>query len=309
MANHVKLLRRIIGEDINLVVEFAPAALPVQADINMLEQVVMNLVVNARDAMPRGGRLSLSTRQTALDEVAASRAGCPPGPYALLEVRDTGVGIPPAVLARIFEPFFTTKPAGKGTGLGLSTVQAILQQHRGGVLVSSETGRGTEFVVLLPLAQDPAPESGQPAAGCVSNNSGHNATLLVVEDDESVRTIIEHTLRRAGYRTLLARNGAEGLERLASPATIDAVLSDVVMPGGLSGTQLAAEAARRRPGMPVLLMSGFARDLGETDTRILQKPFTMAELLDVVHQTLAGRPGTGNVQRPSGVPGGESRNS
>ena len=289
VANHVKLLRRIIGEDINLTVELAPGPLPVLADVNMIEQVAMNLVVNARDAMTRGGALTLTTRRTTLDEAAAAHAACPPGTYASLVVRDTGPGIPPEIRARIFEPFFTTKAAGKGTGLGLSTVLGIVQQHHGGIAIDSAPGQGATFTTHFPLV---APGPSEPTTGTATapGTATTPATILVVEDDDAVRAIIDHSLRLRHYRVCTARSVTEGLtvlERADPP--IDLVLSDVVMPGGLSGPQLAEQAALRWPGVPVILMSGYARELEQTGTRMLQKPFTIAQLLAYVQEGLAQR--------------------
>ena len=290
VTNHVKLLRRIIGEDVNLTLEFTPSALPLQADVNMLEQVVMNLAVNARDAMPRGGVLTLTTRRIVLAAAAAAHCGCPPGTYAALLVRDTGEGISAELQQRIFEPFFTTKAAGKGTGLGLSTVLAIVQQHQGGITVASEGGHGAEFAIYFPLAS----ETGGLATGARNDEAPRparqTATILVVEDDDSVRVIIEHALRIYGYRPLCVRSAAEALARLTGEGPpIDAVLTDVVMPGGMSGGQLSEEIARRWPSLPVLLMSGYAKELDRTDARILQKPFTIAQLLATVQEALAPR--------------------
>ncbi|MBK8478415.1 MAG: PAS domain S-box protein [Opitutaceae bacterium] len=296
VTNHVKLLRRIIGEDINLTVELAPGPLPVLADGNMIEQVAMNLVVNARDAMPRGGSLTLTTRRTTLDAVAAARAACSPGEYVSLVVRDTGAGIPPEIRSRIFEPFFTTKPAGKGTGLGLATVLGIVQQHQGGITLASEAGRGTEFTIHLPLASGAA--AAPVAVGPTASTAAAPATVLVVEDDDAVRAIVEHTLRRRHYRVHTASSVAEGLVHLerAEPR-IDLVLSDVVMPGGIGGPQLAEQVAIRWPSVPVLLMSGYARELEDTGTPILQKPFSTTQLLAFVQEGLARRP---NIPPPRG---------
>jgi CheY-like chemotaxis protein len=249
----------------------------------------MNLVVNARDAMPRGGTLTLGTRRAVLDAATAARAACPPGTYAGLLVHDTGTGIPPEIRQRIFEPFFTTKASGKGTGLGLSTVLGIVQQHHGGIVMESEPDQGTSFTIYLPLApvetDAPATVATQPADPVATP-----ATILVVEDDDSVRTIVDHTLRLHRYHVAAVRSAAEGLARLAQDGPpIDLVLSDVVMPGGISGAQLAEEVAIRWPGLPVILMSGFARELEQSERRILQKPFSIAQLLSYVQEGLAQR--------------------
>ena len=285
VADHVKLLRRIIGENIELAVEPAPEPLPILADINMVEQIAMNLVVNARDAMPRGGTLTLRTGRATLDETAAARCLCSPGDYATLLVQDTGTGIAAELRQRIFEPFFTTKPTGQGTGLGLSTVLAIVQQHRGGLALESEVGRGTSFHVYLPLAA----AAGAPApALSLALGASRPAVVLVVEDDAAVRTIIDRTLKKAGYRVLLATSGTEGLALLGQEAAaVDLVLSDVVMPGGVDGAELAERVAARWPRLPVLLMSGYVKDVETAARPMLQKPFSTAQLLAFVQNGLA----------------------
>lgn len=289
VADHVKLLRRIIGEDVELVLELATESLPIVADVNMVEQIAMNLVVNARDAMPRGGTLTLRTTRVLLDETAAARCACPPGTYASLIVRDTGCGIPAEIRQRIFEPFFTTKPSGQGTGLGLSTVLGIVQQHRGGLAVVSDEGRGSEFIIYLPLSTGPAVAAAAPPSASAVH-AATAATILVVEDDTAVRTIIDRTLEKAGYRVFLAASAAEGLEQLARcAAQIDLVLSDVVMPGGVDGAQLAGEIALRWPTIPVLLMSGYAKGLEGTGVHVLAKPFSTAQLLAFIQEGLARR--------------------
>ena len=289
VSEHAKLLRRLIGENIALVLEPSTTPLPIVADINMVEQVAMNLVVNARDAMPRGGTLTLRTAHATLDPAEAARSGCPSGEYAALLVRDTGCGIPAAIRQRIFEPFFTTKEAGHGTGLGLSTVLGIVQQHRGGIALESSEGVGTQFSIYLPL--DPCPEpTSAPAAAAPATPAPEPApaSILIVEDDAAVRAIVQRTLQLSGYHVLLATCGAEGLAQLESHADgIDLVLSDIVMPGEPDGAQLAEIAADRWPSIPVQLMSGYSKDLGRPETRILRKPFTASQLLAFVREGLA----------------------
>ncbi len=292
VSEHAKLLRRLIGENIALQLELATVPLPIVADVNMVEQVAMNLVVNARDSMPRGGTLVLRTARVTLAGTEAVRASCPPGAYAALFVRDTGCGIPAADRQRIFEPFFTTKPAGQGTGLGLSTVLGIIQQHHGGIALESEEGRGSQFAIYLPLATAFAAAPAPPGPGAQAEiHPVAPTTILVVEDDDSVRTIIDRTLSKAGYRVLLATCAAEGLEQLEHCAEhIDLVLSDIVMPGEIDGAQLAEIAATRWPTSPVLLMSGYAKDLDHIAATILRKPFTTAQLLGYIHDGLAAHP-------------------
>ena len=292
VAEHAKLLRRLIGENVELVLELATEPLPIVADVNMVEQVAMNLVVNSRDAMPRGGTLTLRTARATLDSAAAAAHLCPPGDYAALVVRDTGCGIPAAHRPHIFEPFYTTKPSGQGTGLGLSTVLGIVQQHHGGIALESEEGRGTQFSIYLPLASAPAETApaAPPHATAAASPAAKPATLLVVEDDDTVRNIIERTLDKSGYRILLATCGTEGIAQLERHADrIDLVLSDVVMPGEIDGLQLAEIVAARWPALPVLLMSGYAKNLDHAGMRILAKPFTTARLLAYIQEGLATR--------------------
>jgi two-component system, cell cycle sensor histidine kinase and response regulator CckA len=294
VTNYVKLLHRVIGENIELQTAPAAEALPVLADPNMLEQVIMNLAINARDAMPEGGRLVFATGRVALDAAAAGRYGCAPGDYGELRVRDSGVGMRPEVQARIFEPFFTTKERGKGTGLGLSTVLAIVQQHGGGIAVQSEPRRGTEFSVCLPLATGPeearVPALAEPVAGAEKPRSG---TVLVVEDDEAVRGTVTMALEAVGYRVVAAHTAAAALAVLAqSGSVIDLLLTDVVMPGGLSGVQLARRATAEHPRLPIVLMSGYSREIEQAGGRLLPhmqllpKPFTIEQLLGAVEAGL-----------------------
>ncbi len=286
IGHHLKLLRRIIGEDIDLAVEFAAGPLPIVADANMIEQVAMNLVVNARDAMPGGGALVVRTLLTELDDRTAPANACPPGTYASLVVADTGTGIPESVRPHIFEPFFTTKPSGHGTGLGLATVLGIVQQHRGGILVRSTEGKGTEFTVHLPLQRSAtaAPPTETPAPAPPTRPS---ASLLVVEDDVSVAGVVAHTLRKAGYSVRIIGSAAEAMLFLANDTVpLDLVVSDVVMPGGISGVEFAARLAVLRPGLRVALMSGYSKELEHGGTKVLQKPFTTTQLLDFVHAAL-----------------------
>jgi PAS domain S-box-containing protein len=292
VGNLVKLLRRVIGEHINLNLEFAPTPLPVLVDVNMIEQVLMNLAVNARDAMPRGGLLTIRTHTGTLAEPEAARLGCRPGPYAVLRVRDNGSGIPPEIQPKIFDPFFTTKETGKGTGLGLSTVLAILQQHEGGIAFTSEPDKGTEFTAYLPLAGAPSGLADPDAAKAAVAAVGRKATILLVEDEEGVRRTAARVLRVHGLTVEEARSGREALERLPSLAgRIDLVLSDIVMPGGVDGLALAREIARRWPELPVVLMTGYTRDTEQVDRPLLHKPFTIDSLMEAVRSALSSAPG------------------
>jgi nitrogen-specific signal transduction histidine kinase len=284
------ILRRVIGEDVDLVLEVDPAAGTVRADPGQLEQVILNLAVNARDAMPQGGRLVLETANVELDETyARQHADARPGAHVLLAVSDTGTGMDAATQARLFEPFFTTKPLGKGTGLGLSTVYGIVRQSEGHVAVYSELGHGTSFKVYLPrvdAAPDPTPVAG-PAAP-----TGGTETVLLVEDEEGLRELAREILEMQHYTVIEAATPGEALARLERhPDPIHLLVTDVIMPQ-MSGRQLAAQVTRRRPEVRVLYMSGYTDDAivhhGVLDpgTPFLQKPFTPASLARKVREIL-----------------------
>jgi PAS domain S-box-containing protein len=287
VAELEKMLRRVIGEDIRLEQSLADGLWPTMADPAQLEQVIMNLVLNARDAMPAGGRLVLSTAN--LEE--GPGAAVPPGAYVVLTVSDSGSGFDETTRARMFEPFFTTKPLGKGTGLGLSTVYGIVSQSGGHVQVESEPGRGATFRVLLPRAPVvERPEAALPATAGPSSRG--TETVLVVEDERAVRDVARRILEAAGYRVLTAEGGEAALRLCREHAGgIDLLLSDVVMPQ-MGGPECAAEAERLRPGLRVLFMSGYADDaiahqgVLQPGTRLVQKPFSAAELTRQVRAAL-----------------------
>ncbi len=277
VADMEKLLRRLIGEDVELLTELDPAAGRILADPGQLEQVLMNLAVNARDAMPQGGRLVVRTAAAQLEPACAGALGLRPGRYARLAVSDSGTGMDEQVRARLFEPFFTTKEPGKGTGLGLSTVYGIVSQFGGAIQVESAPGRGSEFIIYLP--QEERPAEG-PEGRLHEGLPGGRETVLLVEDEDTVRAVARDTLRRCGYAVLEARDGAEALALAAShPSAIQLVIADVVMPG-MSGPDLVARLSRERPGIRVLYVSGHPEPellpAGALDpsTPLLQKPFT-----------------------------------
>jgi len=294
-----RMLRRLIEENVSIEVTLAPGAVRVTADPGQVEQVVLNLAVNARDAMPHGGVVEIVTSVASVPP--EPRSGWPyyvvAGEYVRLEVCDSGVGMEPHVLQHLFEPFFTTKPAGKGTGLGLSTVYGIVKQSGGYVWAETEPGAGSRFTVLLPRADADA-EAAAPAAGEASPAAaaGAGATVLLVEDEELVRALARRVLARAGYRVLEAGGGHEALEVAAAHAgDIDLLLTDVVMPGG-GGPHLARAMARVRPSTRVLFMSGYPGDAIThhglpLDVDLLAKPFAPATLLHRVADALAGRGG------------------
>jgi two-component system, cell cycle sensor histidine kinase and response regulator CckA len=274
------MLRRLLGP-VSLEIQLTAERAVVEADLSMLEQVIMNLALNARDAMPGGGKLTVSTACLTLDRAAATAPEAYPGRFVTLTVSDTGSGIAPDVLPRIFEPFFTTKEVGKGSGLGLATVFSVAQQHRGWIQVSSELRRGTRFDVYLPAstAEPPSPGARPPAA------LGGHETILVVEDEPGVRRVAEEALRRKGYRVLSARSGVEALRVWDEHgADIDLLFTDLVMPDGVGGQQLAATLRGRRPDLPVVFTSGYSNDFAGGGTALregrnfLQKPYTLTSL-------------------------------
>jgi signal transduction histidine kinase len=277
-------LRRLLGQGIELVVATAAPA-PVMADPGQLEQVVVSLVTNARDAMPGGGRLTLQTAGVEADEALARRhAGLQPGSYAVLTVRDTGSGMDGRTQARIFEPFFTTKDQGRGTGLGLAMVYGIVRQSGGGIGVDSAPGRGTTFSIYLPLAEAGAGRAPDvPGAGTVVSGA---ATILLVEDDDDVRALTRETLGGDGYRVLEAPD-AEAALRVAARGgeAIHLLLTDVVLPG-LNGPQLAERFAALRPDARVLFVSGYTDQTLEPGAAFLMKPFEPEVLLRKVREVL-----------------------
>jgi signal transduction histidine kinase len=293
LANLSRMLVRVLGEDIELKILPGGPLGVVKADPGQIEQVVMNLVVNARDAMPRGGKLTIATSNVDLDEeYARGHLGVIPGPYVLLSVSDTGVGMNKATQTRIFEPFFTTKERGKGTGLGLSTVFGIVKQSGGNILVYSEPNFGATFKIYLPQASGAAAAVSSQKPALATRGS---ETILLVEDEDQVRSVADGILRRSGYHVLEARSPAEALFICEQhPARIDLLLSDVVMPG-LSGRMLAERISAMRPGIRVLFMSGYTDDAmlhhGVLDSgfAFLQKPFTPGSLSRRVREVLDGR--------------------
>ena len=284
------MLRRIIGEDIDLVTVLQDGLGQVKADPGQIQQVVMNLAVNARDAMPKGGRLTIETGNAELDEsYTSAHLAVRPGRHVMLAVTDSGMGMDAATQARIFEPFFTTKEAGKGTGLGLSTVFGIVKQSEGNVWVYSEPQRGTTFKIYLPRVDEVVEE--QPAQEA-ETAAGGSETILLVEDSDSLRELGREILEEHGYKVIEASSGAAALEALARhTGSLDLILTDLVM-SGMSGRELADQVTRLRPGTKVIFMSGYTDDaLGhhgvlETGTAFVEKPFTIDGLLRKVRDVL-----------------------
>jgi len=293
VENMESMLRRLIGEDVALRTILPPALGRVKADPGQLEQVIVNLVVNARDAMPHGGKLTIETSDVELTDGEAQHAGTRPGPTVVLAVTDTGTGMDAATQARIFEPFFTTKEQGKGTGLGLSTVYGIVQQSDGGISVHSAPGAGTTFKIYLPRIEEgveivPSPELHQRAGGGTE-------TVLLVEDEDELRAVVRETLQMYGYTVLEAGHGGEAMliaERYSGP--IHLLLTDVVMPT-MSGADLARRLAAVRLEMKILFVSGYTDDaivhhgVLEPGTAFLEKPFNPEQLVRRVREVLSGR--------------------
>jgi two-component system, cell cycle sensor histidine kinase and response regulator CckA len=282
-----ELLRRTLGEHIRLVTHLDPGLPSVTWDPGQIEQLLVNLALNARDAMPQGGQLVVDTARHRLDDGHPTLA---PGDYVRLRVSDSGRGMSADVLERAFEPFFTTKASGEGPGLGLATVYGIVTQAGGDVSIASEPGLGSTVTVLLPAGTTPV--AAEPAPAEEPATAGHGETLLVVEDEAALREVAGRILSGAGYAVLTAEGGAEALELAAAhDGTIDLLVSDVVMPGML-GKELAERLVAARPETRVLFMSGYAQPVlasqGTLDPGVvlLEKPFTAAGLLAAVRRRL-----------------------
>jgi len=295
VSNMAKLLRRLIGEDIALVLCPHPALGRVKADPGQVEQIIMNLAVNARDAMPGGGQLTIETMNVELDRVDAHQyQSIEPGSYVMLEVRDTGCGMDADTQTRMFEPFFTTKGPGKGTGLGLATVYGIVTQSGGSIGVSSDLGKGTTFKIYLPRIEGAA-ERLEPISAPHAALRG-SETILLVEDEEMVRALAQAILERIGYTVLAAMDVKDAL-RFAQegPNAIHLLLTDTIMPG-MNGPELAQQVLAIRPATKVLYMSGYTDKVIsytaplELGTAFLQKPFTPQTLGDKVRELLAAPP-------------------
>ncbi len=291
VRNVESLLRRLIGEDIDLAVQTVERPLIVMADAGQIEQVLMNLATNARDAMPRGGLLTIATQEVDLDEgfMRAHPFG-PPGRYAHITVSDTGTGMDAGTRERIFEPFFTTKEFGKGTGLGMSIVYGIVKQHAGSISVYSEPGRGTTFKIYLPLTADPPAATG--AAASVVEPRGGTETILVAEDDRTVREMLRLVLQDYGYRVIEAADGQEAVDLFRERGDgVDLLLLDVIMPKK-NGREVAQAVRDLRPHMRLVYMSGYTADIirkegiAEEGIPFLPKPVNPTELLQTVRQTL-----------------------
>ncbi len=286
-----KMLRRLIGEDIDLVTVLEPDLKNVKIDPVQVDQVIMNLAVNARDAMPQGGKLTIETANVHLDEeYARAHLGAKPGDYVMLAISDTGIGMDHNIQKHIFEPFFTTKGKGKGTGLGLSTVYGIVKQNNGFIWVYSEPGKGTTFKIYFPQVRGESAQ-GDSSLDEIRDIQGHE-TVLLVEDDDGVRELAQLTLEENGYRVVVASNGSEALRLLDNfKETVHLLLTDVIMPE-MSGRQLAEQVVQKRPEIKVLYMSGYTDNaivhhgVLEEGTEFIQKPFSAQDLLRKVREVL-----------------------
>jgi PAS domain S-box-containing protein len=293
VANLAKMLQRIVGEDISVHLHFSPIPAQVHADASMLDQVMLNLVVNARDAMPEGGKLEIETHVCELDEAAARLTpDARPGEFVCLSVSDTGCGMTPEVRTRIFEPFFTTKDVGKGTGLGLATVYGIVRQHQGWIDVHSEVGRGSVFRVYLPYMCGAESPQEHTAAASAPVPGGHE-TILLVEDEPPLRQLVRTILTKLGYEVLEAPSGAAALKVWREHhERIQLLLTDMVMPDRVSGRDLAVRLQQERPDLPVVFITGYNPEMAGRDfvleegVNYIPKPFTPRKLGTTVRAIL-----------------------
>ncbi|MEN3941514.1 ABC transporter substrate-binding protein [Prosthecobacter sp. SYSU 5D2] len=298
VAEMNRMLQRLIGEHIQVHLRLTPAPALIHADASMMEQIILNLTVNARDAMPQGGMLTLTTRLLPLKQLPPQApAESVPGEYVCLEVRDTGTGIAAEHLNRIFEPFFTTKAVGQGTGIGLATVFGIAQQHGGWVTVDSQPGAGATFSVYLPVQTHPVAAPVEEEASVALMGASGSATILIVEDETTVRTIVKHVLASHGYKVHEAASGKDALEVWDQISEeVDLVLTDMVMPGGVTGHQLGKELLARKPSLKIIYSSGYSAETYRRDSVLpddavlLRKPYTAAQLLKEVQKMLPEEP-------------------
>jgi CheY-like chemotaxis protein len=290
-----RLIPRLIGEDVELVLHTSPDLGTVRADVSQIEQIIMNLAVNARDAMPKGGKLIIETSNEELDNAyKTAHPVVKPGRYVLLAVSDTGIGMDAETQARIFEPFFTTKEQGKGTGLGLSTVYGVVKQSNGFIWVYSEPGKGATFKIYLPCV-DAAVENALQAPAQAQVMRG-TETVLLAEDEQDVREVAREFLESAGYTVLLAANGAEALVRAEEHrGGVDLLVTDMVMPG-MTGRELTRRLQQRQTDLGVIYMSGYSEQAAAEATKsdpasaILTKPFSRAAILRAVREILQNKP-------------------
>jgi len=289
------LLRRTVGPDIHVEMVGAGGLWTTKIDPSQLENSLLNLCINARDAMlPAGGHLTVETSNKWLDTRAAADYGLPAGQYVSLCVTDTGAGMPAAVIEHIFDPFFTTKPTGQGTGLGLSMVYGFVRQSGGQVRVYSEVGKGTTMCLYLPRYVGAAVEDDA-AQGMEAFEHGDGERVLVIEDEQTIRLLLVEVLEEAGYKVLAANDGPAGLRALQTIQRIDLLVTDVGLPGGLNGRQVADAARQARPDLKVLFITGYAQNaavgngLLEPGMEVMTKPFEITSLASKVRTMIGGR--------------------
>ncbi len=288
------LVRRTVGPAVHVEIVGAGGLWPINVDASQLENSLLNLCINARDAMlPHGGRLTIVTANKWLDERSARERDLPPGQYISVCVTDTGAGMSPEVAARAFDPFFTTKPMGQGTGLGLSMVYGFVRQSGGQVRIHSEEGQGTTMCMYFPRHVGDTPLDGTEAGGGAIT-AGHGETVLVIDDEHTIRTVIAEVLAEAGYQVMEAADGPSGLKILQAERRVDMLVTDVGLPGGMNGRQVADAARVARPGLKILFITGYAENAAvgkgylDAGMEVLTKPFDMAELANKVEAMLAG---------------------
>jgi len=290
------MLPRLLGEDIALETHYAAKLPAIEADAGMVEQIVMNLAVNARDAMPKGGRLRITTGTTEITEdYVRRRPEARVGQFVTIIVKDTGCGMDPQTLARIFEPFFSTKEVGRGTGLGLATVYGIAKQHQGWVEVTSAVGVGTTFRVLFPALRTAVVETDD-QNDSIAMARGGRETILLVEDEPALRELVSAILKNYQYRVLEAETGVQALKVWEeNHGKVDLLLTDMVMPGGVGGAELAQQLRRRKSDLRVIYSSGYSSEivgkhLSENDAVFLPKPYRPPQLAQRVRKSLDGPP-------------------
>ncbi len=289
-----ELVRRTVGPAVAVEVVAAGGLWTTLVDPNQLENALLNLCINARDAMPDGGRLTVETGNKWLDARAAAGRDLPPGQYVSLCVSDTGTGMSPEVARRAFDPFFTTKPIGLGTGLGLSMIYGFVRQSGGQARIYSEPGQGTMVCLYLPRHLGDAEDADEPAEPAAAPRAGRGETVLVVDDEPTVRMLVAEVLEDLGYTAIDAADGAAGLKALRSGARVDLLITDVGLPGGMNGRQVADAARGLRPGLKVLFITGYTENAVfsqghlEPGMHVLTKPFAMEALASRIKDLIAG---------------------
>lgn len=293
VAGMEELVRRTVGPGIVLQTDLSAELWPCNCDPNQLENAILNLCINGRDAMGEDGRLIVETANALIDEAAGADRDLPPGQYVAVAVSDTGRGISPELLTRVFEPFFTTKPAGKGTGLGLSMIYGFAKQSGGQIRIYSEVGEGTTVRIYLPRHQGDALEE-RPADRPPKPPAGRGETVLIVDDEPTIRMLVSDTLAELGYRAIEAADAATGLKLLESDVVIDLLITDVGLPGGMNGKQMADTARLRRPDLKVMFITGYTENAAISNGRlepgmhVLSKPFPMESTATRIRTIIEG---------------------